>query len=136
MGDSTMFLTPPNSTMGGLLPHFFVIKIKGVNYMLSSWNFLYKYIGPSYVDWMQKKFWPSAAMSPDGGYFHGRQPKKCENRPYLKNRIPIFEILQKLAWKISLAKETLLRKDRTIETFLASKMTLSIFWCDIIYDVF
>ena len=36
MGDSTMFFTPPNSTMGGLLPHFFVLKIKGVNYMLSS----------------------------------------------------------------------------------------------------
>ena len=36
MGDSTIFLTPPNSTMGGLLPHFFVLKIKGVNYMLSS----------------------------------------------------------------------------------------------------
>ena len=26
MGDSKMFLTPPNSTMGGLLSHFFVIK--------------------------------------------------------------------------------------------------------------
>ena len=36
MGDSTMFLTPPNSTMGGLLPHFFVLKIKSVNFMLSS----------------------------------------------------------------------------------------------------
>ena len=64
--------------------------------------------------------------SPDGGYFHGSQPKKCENRPYLKNRVPIFEILQKLALKFSLATETLLKKDRTIETFLVGKMTSSI----------
>ena len=92
MGDSTMFLTPPNSTMGGLLPHFFVLEIKGVNYMLSSWNFIYKYIGPSYVHWMQKKNRPSAARSLYAGYFHDSHSKKCQNRPYLKNRVPIFEI--------------------------------------------
>ena len=113
-----MFLTPPNSTMGGgLLPHFFVLKIKGVNYMLSSWNFIYKYIGPSYVHWMQKIIWPSAARSPYGGYFHGSQSKKCKNQPYLKNRVPIYEISQKLAWKFSLVTETLLEKiqdDRNI----------------------
>ena len=120
-----MFLTPSNSTMGGLLPHFFVLKIKGVNYMLSSWNFIYKYIGHSYVHWMQKIIWPSAARSPYGGYFHGSQPQKCDNRPYLKNRVPIIGILQKLAWKFSLATETVLKKDRTIETFLAAKMTSS-----------
>ena len=32
-----------------------------------------------------------------------------------------------MAWKFSLATETLLKKDRTIETFLAAKMTSSIF---------
>ena len=28
MGDSKMFLTPPNSTMGGLLPHFLCSKLR------------------------------------------------------------------------------------------------------------
>ena len=32
-----------------------------------------------------------------------------------------------MAWKFSLATETLLKKDRTIKTFLAAKMTSSIF---------
>ena len=122
-----MFLTPPNSTMGGSTTAFFVLKIKGINYMLSSWNFIYKYIRPSYVHWTQKIIWPSAARSPYGGYFHGSQPQKCENRPYLKNRVPIFEISQKLVWKFSLATETHRKKDRTIKTFLAGKMTSSIF---------
>ena len=45
-----MILTPPNSTIRGLL---FVLKISGVNYMLSALNFIYKYIGP-YMHWMQK----------------------------------------------------------------------------------
>ena len=108
--------------MGCLLLHFFVLKIKGVNYMLSSWNFIYKYIGPSYVYYTQKIICPSAARSPYGGYFHGSQPQKCENRPYLKNRVPIIGISQKLAWKFSLGTETLLKKT-TIETFHAAKMT-------------
>ena len=34
MGDSTMFLTPPNSKKGGLLPHFFVLKINVPRAML------------------------------------------------------------------------------------------------------
>ena len=38
-----------------------------------------------------------------------------------------YRNLAKLAWNFSLATETLLKKDRTIETFLAAKMTSSIF---------
>ena len=53
---------------------------------------------------------------------------KSENWPYLKNRVPIFEISQKLAWKFRLATETLLKKDRTIETFFAGEMMSSIFY--------
>ena len=61
-------------------------------------------------------------------YFHGSQPQKCENRPYLKNKVPIIGISQKLAWKFSLTTETLRKKDRTIETFLAGKMTSLLFY--------
>ena len=107
--------------MGGLLPHFLMLKIKGYNYMLSSWNFIYKYIGPSYVHWTQQKVWPSAATSTYGGYFHGSQSKKCENRPYLENRVPIFKISQKFAWKFSLATETLLKKTERLKHFLPPK---------------
>ena len=46
---------------------------------------------------------------------------------HLKNRVPIIGSAQKLVLKFSLAIETLLKKDRTIETFLAAKMTSSIF---------
>ena len=85
--------------------------------MLSSWNIIYKYIGPSYVHWTQKCFTERNKV-PYGGYFHGIQSKKCKSRTYLKNSVPIFKISQKLAWKFSFATETMPKKDRTIETFL------------------
>ena len=57
MGDSTIFWRVPVAQRGGgFTTALFVLKIKGDNYMLASWNFIHKYIGPSYVHWSQKKF--------------------------------------------------------------------------------
>ena len=43
-----MFLKGYINKMGSTSA-FFVLKIIGDNYMPSTWNFIYKYIGPSYV---------------------------------------------------------------------------------------
>ena len=115
----TIFLRPPTQVMcvqfrfnGGLHNVFissiapwewgpttalFVLKIKGDNYMLASWNFIH-----TQVYWY--KYIQNLLLC--GGNFHGSQAKKCQNRPYLQNRVPIFEISWKLVWTFSLTIKT------------------------------
>ena len=79
--------------MGGLLPHFFVVKIKSEDETLEAWNFILKLFKPSYADLVKKLFGSSAARSLYIGYLYGSQPKKCQNDVFLENRVPIDRFL-------------------------------------------
>ena len=65
--------------IGGLLPHFFVVKIKGEDETLEAWNFILKLFKPSYTDLVKKIFGSSAARSLYIGYL-------CD--VFLENRVP------------------------------------------------
>ena len=75
--------------MGGLLPHFFVVKIKGEDETLEILNFILKLFKPSFADLVKKLFGSSAARSLDIGYLYGSQPKKCQNDVFLENKVPM-----------------------------------------------
>ena len=75
--------------MGGLLPHFFVVKNKGEDETLEAWNFILKLFKPFYADLIRNLFSSSAARSLDIGYSYGSQHKKCQNDVFLENRVPI-----------------------------------------------
>ena len=79
--------------MGDLLPHFFVVKIKGEDDTLETLNFILKLFRPSFADLVKKLFGLSAARSLDIGYLYGSQPKKCQNDVFLENRLPIDRFL-------------------------------------------
>ena len=72
---------PPIAQWGSTTA-LFVLKIKGDNYMIASWNFIYKYIGPSYI---KSKI-----------YHDQKVPKSTKSE---KN--PMFEILWKLTIETS-----------------------------------
>ena len=53
-----------NSTYGeGVLPHFFVVKIKGEDETLEAWNFILKLFRPSFADFVKNLFGLSLARS-------------------------------------------------------------------------
>ena len=55
--------------MGGLLPHFFVVKIKCEDETLEAWNFILKLFKPSYADLVKKLFGSRAVRSLYTGYY-------------------------------------------------------------------
>ena len=75
--------------MGGLLPHFLVVKVRGEDETLETLNFILKLFRPSYVDLTKKIFYPSAARSLDFGYLYGSHPKKCQNGVFPENMVPM-----------------------------------------------
>ena len=79
--------------MGGLLPHFFVVKIKGEDETLETLNFILKLFRPSFTDLVKKLFGSSAARSQDIGYLYSSQPKKYQNDVFLENRLPLDRFL-------------------------------------------
>ena len=66
--------------MGGLLLHFFVVKIKGEDETLGTLNFILKLFRPSFANLVKNLFGSSPARSLYIGYLYGSQPKKCQNR--------------------------------------------------------
>ena len=92
--------------MGGLLPHFFVVKIKGEDETLEAWNFILKLFKPSYVDLIRNLFGSSAARSLDIGYSYGSQPKKYQNDVFLENRVPNRRISLKISLDVRFDYQT------------------------------
>ena len=79
--------------MGGLLPHFFVVKIKGEDETLEAWNFMLKLFKPSYAD-LVKNYLARAQWGPYIlATLYGSQPKKSQNDVFLENRVPIDRFL-------------------------------------------
>ena len=56
--------------MGGLLPHFFVVEIKGEDETLENLNFILKLSRPSFANLVKKLYGSSAAKSLDIGYLY------------------------------------------------------------------
>ena len=73
-----MDLSPDTSNWiyGGLLLHFFVVRIKGEDETLEALNFILKLFKPSYADLVKNLFGPSAERSLYIGYSYGSQPQK------------------------------------------------------------
>ena len=79
--------------MGGLLPHFFVVKIKGEDETLKTLNFILNLFRPSFADLVKNLFDSTTARSLDIGYLYGSQPKKCQNGVFLENSVQIDRFL-------------------------------------------
>ena len=57
--------------MGGLLPHFFVVKIEDEDETLETLNFILKLFRSSFADLVKNLFGSIAARSLDIGYLYG-----------------------------------------------------------------
>ena len=82
-----------------------MVKIKGEDETLETWNFILKLFKPSYADLVKKLFGLSATRSLDIAYSYGSQPQKCQNDVFLENRVPIDGFLWKLAKMLGLTTE-------------------------------
>ena len=93
--------------MGGLLPHFLCSKLRVLTICYRLENLYLSILGLStYIE--RKNKIDRAQRDLRMVYFSRQSAQKVQNRPYLKNRVSIIEISQKLACKSSLATETLL----------------------------
>ena len=72
--------------MGAFTTALFVVKIKGEDETLETFNFILKLFRPSFADLVKNLFSSSAAKSLDIDYLYGSQPKKCQNDVFLENR--------------------------------------------------
>ena len=89
MGDRFISWSYELDLWGGLLPHFFGVKIKDEDKTLTTWNFILKFFGSFLVDLTKKIFYPSAARSLDIGYLYGSQLKNGQNGVFLEKKVPM-----------------------------------------------
>ena len=124
MGDSTMFLTPPNSTMGGLLPHFLCSKLRVLTICYRLETSYISILGLlTYIK--RKKYFDRAQRGPRMvAIFTAVSPKSAK---ISEKQGSNYRNLSKIGMEVWFGNRNSAKKDRTIERFLAAKMTSSIF---------